>query len=56
MKFFLKNVGIFLVFIGALILILPFFIHFQTNRSLLTGWLMIITGFISYIFINKKIP
>jgi membrane protein YdbS with pleckstrin-like domain len=53
MKFFLKNLGIFLVLIGAFFLIVPFFMHLQTNVSLLTGWILIIVGFISYIFINK---
>jgi len=55
MKFFLKNSGIFLVLIGSLILIIPFFTHLQTNRSLLIGWGVIVIGFASYIFINKKL-
>jgi uncharacterized membrane protein HdeD (DUF308 family) len=55
MKFFLKNLGIFLVFLGALLLIVPFFTRLQTNQSLLWGWIFIVAGFICYIFINKKI-
>ncbi|MDR0864305.1 MAG: hypothetical protein LBO74_05155 [Candidatus Symbiothrix sp.] len=55
MKFFWKNGGIFLVLIGALVLIVPYFTYLQTNRSLLTGWLLIITGFVAYILLNKKI-
>lgn len=55
MKFFLKNLGIFLVLLGAFFLIVPFFTHFQTNSSLLTGWILIVAGFISYIFLNKYI-
>lgn len=55
MKFFLKNLGIFLVLVGALFLIVPFFAHLQTNSSLLTGWILIVAGFISYIFLNKYI-
>jgi hypothetical protein len=55
MKFFLKNLGIFLALTGAIFLIVPFFSHFQTNKSLLLGWILIVAGFIFYIFINKKI-
>lgn len=56
MKFFLTNLGILLILIGALALIVPFFLHFQTNASLLAGWLLIVGGFIAYIVVNKKIP
>lgn len=56
MKSFLKNSGILLILIGALFLIIPFFLHFQTNTSLFLGWIMIIVGFILFIVINKKIP
>ena len=55
MKFFLKNLGILLVLIGAFFLIVPFFTYLQTNASLLTGWLLIVVGFVSYIVINKLI-
>jgi hypothetical protein len=56
MKFFLKNMGIIFLFLGALFLIVPFFLHLQTNASLLTGWIMMVAGFILFIFLNKKIP
>jgi hypothetical protein len=56
MKFFLKNCGILLTLIGALILIIPFFLHLQSNTSLLVGWEIIIAGFVLYIVLNKKIP
>ena len=55
MRFFLKNLGILLVLIGAFFLIIPFFTRLQTNVSLLTGWLLIVIGFIIYIIINKRI-
>jgi hypothetical protein len=52
---FLKNCGILVLIVGELFLIVPFFMHIQSNGTLLTGWILIITGFISYLFINKKI-
>jgi hypothetical protein len=56
MRFFLKNCGILLVLTGALLLIVPFFLHFQSNVSLFIAWTIIIIGFILYIVLNKKIP
>jgi hypothetical protein len=56
MKFFLKNGGILLVLIGTLLLIIPFFLHFQSNTSLFIAWTIIITGFIFFILLNKKVP
>jgi hypothetical protein len=41
--------------IGELFLIIPFFMHNQTNEKLLAGLVLVITGFILYILINKKI-
>jgi uncharacterized membrane protein HdeD (DUF308 family) len=55
MKSFLKFLGIGLALLGVLILAVPFFTRLQTNASLLTGWILIIAGFITYILINKKI-
>lgn len=55
MNGFLKNCGIFVLFIGELFLIVPFFTNNQTNKTLMTGWILIVAGFISYILINKKI-
>jgi uncharacterized membrane protein HdeD (DUF308 family) len=56
MKFFFKNSGMLLLLIGILFLIVPFFLQLQTNTSLSTGWVMIVAGFILFIFLNKKIP
>jgi hypothetical protein len=55
MHTFLKNCGILVLLIGELFLIIPFFMHNQTNGTLLTGWILVVVGFISYILINKKI-
>lgn len=55
MNHFLKNAGIYILIIGVMFLIIPFFCHIQTNKSLLTGWLLITIGIISYIIINKNI-
>jgi uncharacterized membrane protein HdeD (DUF308 family) len=56
MRFFLKNSGILLIMVGALFLIIPFFLYIQTNTSLFVGWIMIVAGFIVFILTNKKIP
>jgi len=56
MMSFLKNSGIIVLLIGAIILIVPFFMHNQTNTSLLVGWILIVVGFLLFILINKKNP
>jgi predicted phage tail protein len=53
MKFLVKHGGLFLLFIGALVIIVSFFTHLQTNNTLLMGWFLILAGFVSYIFLNK---
>ena len=50
----MKNVGIFSVLLGALFLIILFFTGWQTNTTLLIGWLLIIIGFIAYILILRS--
>jgi nicotinamide riboside transporter PnuC len=55
MKFLLHNSGWILVLIGALVLTVPFFVPLlQSNTSLLTGWILIVVGFVAYILGNKK--
>lgn len=54
MNYFLKNIGIWIIIIGCLFLIIPFFVNTQTNYTLGIGWLIIIIGFIIYIFIQKN--
>jgi VIT1/CCC1 family predicted Fe2+/Mn2+ transporter len=55
MKFFRENCGIFVLLIGTLFLILPFFFGKQTMTTLSTAWVLIVTGFVLYIILNKKI-
>ncbi|MDR2843497.1 MAG: hypothetical protein LBV57_02490, partial [Candidatus Symbiothrix sp.] len=55
MKFLLHNGGLILVLIGAVVLIVPFFVQWlQSNASLLTGWIVIVVGFVAYIIGNKR--
>jgi uncharacterized membrane protein HdeD (DUF308 family) len=51
----LKNCGIVVLIVGELFLIVPFFTKSQTNTTLLTGWILILSGFILYLVLNKKI-
>lgn len=55
MKFFLKNGGIWVLLIGELFLIIPFFLKNETNTTLAMGLTLVITGFVLYVIINKKI-
>ena len=50
----MRNAGIFSVLLGALFLIIPFFAGWQTNTTLLIGWLLIIIGFVLYILILRS--
>ncbi len=56
MKSLLKNLGVILVIIGAVILISCFATSNVNNNTLLgTSLVLIIAGLISYIAINKRI-
>ena len=55
MKSFVKYSGILVQLIGVLCLIVPYFGKFQNNTTLLIGWLLIISGLVLYIVINKRI-
>ena len=56
MKSLLKNLGVILVIIGAVILISCFTTGNVNNNALLgTSLVLIIAGLISYIAINKRI-
>jgi len=55
MREFLKNCGIVVLIVGELFLIVPFFTKGQSNTTLLTGWILVISGFILYLVLNKKI-
>ena len=55
MKSFLKNLGIWVLVIGDLFLIVPFFLKNTTNTTLTMGLTLVITGFVLYVILNKKI-
>ncbi len=56
MKSLLKNLGVILIIIGAVILIACFATENVNNNVILgTSMLLIIAGLISYILINKRI-
>jgi hypothetical protein len=52
---FLKNCGIWVLLIGELFLIIPFFLKSETNTTLVIGLSFVITGFVLYVILNKKI-
>lgn len=56
MKSSLTNRGIWILLIGELFLIIPFFLKNETNITLATGLSLVITGFVLYIILNKKNP
>jgi uncharacterized membrane protein len=57
MKSLLKNLGLILIAIGAIILIVCFFLGDTNNNAILGGSLAtIIIGLIAYIVLNKRIP
>lgn len=57
MKGLLKNLGLILIVIGAVILIVSFFMGDTNNNAILGGSLAtIIVGLIAYIVLNKKYP
>ena len=56
MNTFLKNLGLILVAIGAIIMIVCFFTgNVNENGYLIAGAASIIVGIIAYIVINKRI-
>jgi hypothetical protein len=55
MKSFLKNCGIWILLLGELFLIIPFFLKNETNTTLSAGLVLVIAGFVLYVAINKKI-
>ena len=56
MKGFLKNLGLILIVIGAVILIVCAFVGNVNNNAILgTSIGLVIVGLISYIVINKRI-
>lgn len=57
MKGLLKNLGLILIAIGAIILIVCFFMGNTNNNAVIGGsFATIIVGLIAYIVLNKKFP
>ena len=54
MRNVLRYLGIIVQIIGVVVLAIPFFGGFESNRSLLIGLLMVIGGFILHIIIRKR--
>lgn len=54
MKFFLRYVGIIMQILGVGVLAFPFFCKFESNKSLITGLLIIISGFIVHILVRRR--
>lgn len=54
MKELLKNLGIILILIGVGFLAIPFFQGTLENWHLVTGLVIMIVGFFSYVIVNKK--
>ena len=53
MKDFAKNIGVFVMIIGVLILLIPFLQSSTSNMSLIIGLLVVIEGFLGHIFVNN---
>ncbi len=53
MKELAKYSGVIVMIIGVLILAIPFFSGTTTNTTLLIGLLLVIEGFLGYLFVNN---
>ena len=51
----IKNLGVFVLLIGVVILAVPFLTGSMTNGILLTGLAVIILGYLGHIVINKRV-
>ena len=51
----LKYTGVIVLLVGVLVLAVPFFSGTMTNTLLLVGLLLILAGFFTHIFLNKKL-
>lgn len=50
----MKNLGVIVLLIGVVILAVPAMTGGMTNAVLMTGLIVIVVGYLSHIFINKK--
>lgn len=54
MQNFWKNWGLIIVAAGIVLLLVPHFIHLQTNATLLSGWFCVLVGLVAHIICKKK--
>ena len=53
MRDLIKYSGLFVIFIGIVILVISFFSGITSNTGLITSLLLVITGFIVFLFTNR---
>ncbi len=53
MKELAKYSGVIVMIVGVLILAIPFFSGTTTNTTLLIGLLLVVQGFLGYLFVNN---
>lgn len=53
MKDFLKYAGVVVVLIGALVLIIPGFLHTTSNATLTVAGILLVIGFVAHIVLNR---
>ena len=53
MKELAKYSGVIVMIVGVLILAVPFFSGTTTNTTLLIGLLLVVEGFLGYLFVNN---
>jgi uncharacterized membrane protein HdeD (DUF308 family) len=50
----LKYLGVIILIIGVLVLAVPYLTGGTTNALLITGMVLIVVGYLSHIFLNKR--
>ncbi|WP_329904281.1 hypothetical protein [Porphyromonas pogonae] len=55
MNDFMKYLGVVILLVGVLVLAIPALTNTSSNGTLWTGLILIIAGFFTHIFINRKI-
>jgi len=53
MKEFAKNIGVFVMLIGVVILAVPFFMGTTNNTNLIIGLIFVIEGVLGYLYVNN---
>jgi len=54
MNTIMKSLGVIILLIGVGILAIPTFMEIQSNTILGVGLLVVISGFLAHIFLNRK--